>query len=48
MRVFIAWSQEPSRSIAKALHDWLQGLFSALNRGCPTTVSTAVPDGTTQ
>jgi len=25
MRVFIGWSGEPSRSIAKALHDWLQG-----------------------
>ena len=46
MRVFIGWSGEPSRSIAKALHDWLQGLFSASNRGCLTTTSTAVPDGT--
>jgi TIR domain len=26
MRVFISWSGEPSRSIAKALHDWLQGV----------------------
>jgi hypothetical protein len=26
MRVFIGWSGEPSRSIAKALHDWLQGV----------------------
>jgi hypothetical protein len=26
MRVFIGWSEEPSRSIAKVLHDWLQGV----------------------
>jgi hypothetical protein len=26
MRVFIGWSDEPSRSIATALHDWLQGV----------------------
>ena len=26
MRVFIGWSEEPSRFIAKVLHDWLQGV----------------------
>jgi hypothetical protein len=39
MRVFIGWSEEPSRSIAKALHDWLQGLFSASVHGCPITTA---------
>jgi hypothetical protein len=27
MKVFISWSGEPSRTIASALNDWLEGVL---------------------
>jgi hypothetical protein len=41
MRVFISWSGEPSRSVARALHGWLPRVVQHLEHGCPTKISKA-------